>query len=233
MCKYNRLDNSRLHGVGGARNRRRALGGCHRFPAPSQHTKRDQASRVSVAKTGPRDAVIRNQSDRAIHYVSGWFHDGPEPGVARYKDVPGDTSEDVVAAGEAVRAHASLVPAELGHSAIPYVLFTDADGHRWRRGRGGYLQTARKAQDAGSQNKVRKGRTRQLGSTWHRTCKAWRQRPWWVPFHARFIGRRTSGGSAPTAYLERRGSLLERGGWCRVSAWEMSRLRRSSRALAN
>lgn len=114
--------------------------------------RKDQASRVSVARTGSRQIVIRNQSDRAIHYVTGWFKDGADPKKARYDDQPCDLAEDVIPAGREFATGSSRVPAELDHSAIPYVEFTDAEGNRWRRGRGGELtliRKARKGQEAG------------------------------------------------------------------------------------
>lgn len=101
---------------------------------------RDQASRVSLAKVGPRNIVVRNQSGQAIHGVIVWFRDGPDASIARYHDVPADTTEDVLPAGHEMRVNGSQVPEELAHSLIPYVDFTDAAGLRWRRGRGGELE---------------------------------------------------------------------------------------------
>jgi len=114
------------------------------FKRQAETQRHDQASRVSVAKTGPREVVIRKQSDRAIHYVSGFFHDGADPKIARYANVPCDSSEDVVAAGQEITAHATRVPEELEHSAIPYVespMQRVGDGDR---GRGGELRLIRK-----------------------------------------------------------------------------------------
>jgi hypothetical protein len=107
--------------------------------------RKTQASRVSVARIGPREVVIRNQSDMAIHYVSAWFKDGHDPKTARYAPVSADTLEDVVPAGGEMTTKGSQVPAELHHSAVPYIQFTDAEGRRWQRGRGGELALIRRA----------------------------------------------------------------------------------------
>jgi hypothetical protein len=120
--------------------------------------RRDQASRVSVARDGnSTQLIVHNQSDRAIHYVTCWFKDGADPKIARYDDQPCDTSEDVLPAGGDFQTGSSRVPDELKHSAISYVEFTDATGNRWRRGRGGELSLIRKAKRRPESGGTRRG----------------------------------------------------------------------------